>query len=40
MDFSYGSEIGWDDAPYHEADRYLNGYAMPFFVRFTELWNF
>ena len=22
-DFSYGSEIGWDDAQYHEADRYL-----------------
>ena len=21
-DFSYGSEIGWDDAQYHEADRY------------------
>ena len=22
-DFSYGSEIGWDYAQYHEADRYL-----------------
>ena len=22
-DFSYGSEIGWNDAQYHEADRYL-----------------
>ena len=39
-DFSYGSEIGWHDAQYHEADRYLNGYAMPIFVRSTQLWNF
>ena len=38
--FSYGSEIGWDDAQYHEADRYKNGYAIAIFVRFTELWHF
>ena len=26
-DFSYGSEIGWDDAQYHEADRYLKWFC-------------
>ena len=32
MDFSYGSEIGWDDAPYHEADRYLKWLCYAIFL--------
>ena len=39
-EFSYGSEIGWGDALYHEADRYLKWLCYAIFVHFTELWKF
>ena len=31
-DFSYRPEIWWEDAQYHEAPRYLNGYARVMFA--------
>ena len=31
-DFSYWPEIWWEDAQYHEAPRYLNGYARVMFA--------
>ena len=37
-DFSYGFEIGWDDAQYHEADRYLTLKGPIPYIYGTQVW--